>query len=105
MATFFSLVVVSCSLTTYKADSHSLRQLGPCLLRRHIRCVPVRPIRVALPAALLVIAVGGCCAPDGACQIVCRTKGRRRRVGAARQPYGDLLDDPHIAVGILERNI
>ena len=38
-------------------SSRSHRQLGPCLLRSHERCVPVRPILVVLSVALLVIAV------------------------------------------------
>src|SRR6516225_1533785 len=54
-----------------QAPSRSPRQLGPCLLRRHVSGVPVRPVRVVLPVTLLVLAVGGCRAPHRACQIVC----------------------------------
>ena len=54
-----------------QALSRSPRQLGPCLLRRHVSGVPVRPVRVVLPVMLLVFAVGGCRAPHRACQIVC----------------------------------
>ncbi len=50
--------------------SPSNRQLGPQLLRRHVLCVPVRPIGAGLAVALLVLAVGGCCAPHCAGQIV-----------------------------------
>jgi hypothetical protein len=52
-------------------DCRSLRQGCPGLLRCHICCVPVRPVRVALPVALLVLAVGGFSAAHRACQIVC----------------------------------
>src|SRR6185503_2971517 len=38
----------------------SLRQLRSSLLRRYIRCVPVRPVLVALPSgALLVLTMRG----------------------------------------------
>ena len=41
----------------------SRRQLRPGVLRHHVRGVPVGPVRVALPGALLVFAVGGLCTP------------------------------------------
>src|SRR5580704_18364066 len=53
--------------------SRSLRQLFAGLLRHHVGGVPVWPIRVALPRALLVLAVGGLRTPKCARQIVRRS--------------------------------
>src|SRR6516225_8902085 len=52
-----------------RIPSRSPRQLGPCLLRRHVHCVPVRPVGLALPVTLLVVVVGRL--PRRACQSSC----------------------------------
>src|SRR5215831_14635850 len=49
-----------------------------------------------------MLAVGTCRAAHRACQIVCRGKGRCRRVDAARRPNRHLLEHPDVAVGIVE---
>ena len=46
-------------------------QFCPGLLRYHVSGVPVGPVRVALPGALLVLAVGGLRTPKRARQITC----------------------------------
>src|SRR5262249_3204959 len=43
------------------------------------------------------------CAPKRARQIVRRGEGRRRGVDAAGQPRCDLLEQPAVAIGIMER--
>src|SRR5882724_3313038 len=63
--TVFGLLAISASLAVGREERW---QLGPCLLARHVRCVPVRPVRVALLVALLGLAAGGCRAPHRACQ-------------------------------------
>src|SRR5580700_4198638 len=90
------------NLLLFDEYNRSLWRLGPDLFRRDVRCVPVRPVRVALPDALLELAMGGCGAPNRARQIVCRRKGRRRGIDAASQPACDLLDDPRVTIGIFQ---
>jgi len=65
------LVIQKPQFLLFTSTSRSHRQLGACLLRRHVSGVPVQPVRVVLPVTLLVLAVGGCRAPHRACQIVC----------------------------------
>jgi AraC-like DNA-binding protein len=61
-------ILTSTSSSWLRADSRSHRQFGFWLLRRHVRCIPVRPAHVvALPVAQL--AVGGCGTPHRACQM------------------------------------
>jgi hypothetical protein len=85
-------------------NSHSFRQFLAGLLAHHVLGVPIWPVRVGLPDALLVLAVRGRGAPKCARQVVRRGKGRRRRVDATGQPLGDFLQQPAVAVGICERN-
>jgi len=81
-----------------------LRQLSASLLRHHVRGVPVGPVRVALPGALFVLSVGGLRAPKRGRQIVRRRERRRRGVDATRQPRGDFLEQPAVAVRVAERS-
>src|ERR1043166_2711203 len=81
-----------------------LRCLRAGLLRHHVRRVPVGPVFVALPAgALFVLAVRDRRTAHCARQIVRRRKSRRRRVNATGQPRRQLLEQPAVAVRILER--
>src|SRR5215469_4464051 len=82
----------------------SLRQFRPGLLRHHVRGVPVRPVRVPLSDALLVLPVGGLRTPERARQIACRREGRRRRIDATRQSRRELLEQPAVAIRIMERS-
>src|SRR5262245_55878411 len=79
------------------------RQLGPSLLRHHVRGIPFGPVLVALPSALFVLSVGSFCTPKRARQIVGRREGRRRGVDATGQPGCELLEQPTVAVRIMER--
>src|SRR5262247_2156891 len=85
-----------------QGHSRSDRLLLPCLLRRHVSCVPRWPVRISLTVVLLVFPVGGCRTPNGARQIVCRCKRGGRSVQAAGVPRRDLLDQPRVAVGIVK---
>src|SRR5690349_19264336 len=58
----------------------SSRQLFAGLLRHHVGGVPVGPVCIALPDALLVLAVGSFRTPKGARQIGRRSEIRRRGV-------------------------
>ena len=58
-------------------------QLRPGLLGHHVRGVPARPVRVALAAALLVLAVGGLRTPQRARQFA-RGGVRGRGAGSTR---------------------
>ena len=58
---------------------------------------------IALPDALLVLAVGGLRTPKRARQIVRRCEGRRRGVDATGQPRRDFLEQPAVPVRIAER--
>src|SRR5271155_4642087 len=82
--------------------SRSLRQLFAGLLGHHVGGVPVWPVRVALPNALLVLAVSGPRAPKRARQVACGAEGRRARFDAPGEPARDLLQLPAVAVGITE---
>src|SRR5207248_8550129 len=79
------------------------RQLVAGLLRRDVRGVPVRPVLVRLPGALLVLAVGGLRAPKRARQVRSGRECRFRGVDSARQPRRDLLYQPAITVRVAER--
>ena len=68
----------------------------------HVLGVPVRPVRVALPNALLVLAVSGLRTPKRARQVACGAEGSRARFDATGVPYHDLLQVPAVAVGITE---
>src|SRR5689334_25394152 len=83
-------------------NSWLLRQLGPGLLRHHVRRVPRGPVRVALPSALLVLAVGGLGTPKCACLLICGTERSGARVDAAGQPVRGFLREPPVAVRIAE---
>jgi hypothetical protein len=80
-----------------------LRQLFAGLLRHHVRGVPVAPVRVALPGALLVLAVGGLRTPERARQVACGAERSRGRVDASGQPRRDLPQQPAVAVWVAER--
>jgi len=77
-------------------------ELRACLLRDHV-CggVPVGPVRIRLAGALLVLAVRGCRADERVHQIVQGAVRRRRRIDTARQPAGDLLQEPAVPSGSL----
>src|SRR5215472_7882920 len=81
----------------------SRRQLRPSLLRHHVRGVPVGPVLVALPNALFVLSVGSFRTPKRARQIACRRESRRRRIDATRQSRRELLEQPAVAIRIMER--
>ena len=69
----------------------------------HVLGVPVRPVRVALPNALLVLAVSGLRTSKRARQVACGAKGSSARFDATWVPYHDLLQVPAVAVGITEQ--
>jgi hypothetical protein len=73
------------------------------LLRHYVRGVPVWPVRVGLPDALLVLAVGGLGAAKRGRQIVRRSELRLGEVDAPRQPGRHLLQQPPVAVRVAER--
>src|SRR4051812_21292445 len=80
------------------------RQFGSGLLRHHVRSVPGRPVRVTLPGALLVLPVSGLRTAQRLRQVIRR--GVRRVAGHTPwEPSGDLLQQPAIAVGVLECRI
>ncbi|MGC1297865.1 MAG: hypothetical protein WA869_22770 [Alloacidobacterium sp.] len=81
-----------------------LRQLFARLLAHHVLGVPIWPVRVGLPDALLVLDVRGRGASKCARQVVRRRKGRRRGVDATGQPLRDFLQQPAVAVWIYEGN-
>src|ERR1700692_4518427 len=83
--------------------SRSLRQLFARLLRHHVGGVPVWPVRVALPGALLVLALGCPASPKRARQIVRRCEGCRRVLDATGKPRRDFLEQPAVPVRIAER--
>jgi hypothetical protein len=80
----------------------SLRQLFAGLLSHHVGGVPVWPIRIALPDALLVLAVGGLGAPKRARHVACGAEGSRAGLDTQRVRGRDLLQVPAVAVGITE---
>ena len=93
---------------THGVDHHvifvSLRQLFPGLLRRHILGVPVGPVLVALPGALLVLAVGDLRTPQRARQVACRAeRSPGSRINTPGQPGRDLLQQPPVGVRVVER--
>src|SRR5579871_4220972 len=79
------------------------RQLLAGLLAHHIFRVPVGPVLIPFAEELFVFAVGGFGAAKRTGQVLDGRERRRRRVDAARQTCGDLLEQPAVAVGIMER--
>src|SRR5215213_5716722 len=73
------------------------------MLRHHVGGIPVGPVCVALPGALLMLSVRRLCTPERARQIACGAEGSRGRINAPRQPGRDLLQQPAIAVRVAER--
>src|ERR1700678_228510 len=82
----------------------SLRRLFTGLLRHHEGSVPPGPVLVALPGALLVLAVGGLRAPERARQIVRRSERSIAGIDAPRQPVRDLLQQPRVAIRVAKRS-
>src|SRR6185369_3674193 len=82
----------------------SLRQLGPSLLRRHVLCVPIGPVGVALAEVLFVLAVGSLGTPHCARQVACGAERRYASVDATGQSRRDFLQQPTVAIGIAERS-
>src|SRR5436189_2464249 len=85
------------------ASSSSRRQLRPRLLRRHVRGVPVRPVRVALSGALLVLAMRSFGTTKSARQVAYGAERRHTGVDAPGQSRCDLLQQPTVAVRVAER--
>src|SRR5256885_8818044 len=81
-------------------DCCSRRQLRSRLLGRHVRGVPIGPVRVALAEALLVLAVGSLGTPHRARQVAYGAERRHTGVDAPGQSRCDLLQQPTVAVGI-----
>src|SRR5580704_2662429 len=100
---FLLLKILSTTCRLLQLWIRLLRQLRPGLLRHHIFGVPVGPVRIGGADELLVLAVRDRGTAHCVRQIVPRREGRRRRVYAAGQARGDLLEQPAIAVGIFER--
>ena len=78
------------------------RQLRPGLLRHHVRGVPVWPVLVALPGALLMLAMGSLRPPKPACQIAGGGERSRGSFNAPWKPGRDFLQQPAVSVGIAE---
>jgi len=74
--------------------SRSLRQLFAGLLSHHVGGVPVWPVCVALPNALLMLAVSGLRTPKCARQVACGAEGGRAGFDAPGEPGRDLLQLP-----------
>src|SRR5215207_8472618 len=88
------------------AGSGRLRgQFSAGLLCHHVLGVPARPVRVPLANARLMRAVCGLRATKGARQIACRGERGRVRVDPSRESCGDLLQQPAIAVGVVEDRV
>jgi hypothetical protein len=81
-----------------KIEQYSLGQFRASLLGHHECRVPVRPLRVCMTDALLVLAVGGRCPYHRSRQFAGGTERRGARVDAPRQAGGDLLENPAVAV-------
>src|SRR5262245_34146666 len=90
-------------LAIHSNGRHLRRQLRPCLLRRHVLGVPVRPVLISLPGPLLVFAVRGLRTPKSICQVASGAEGSSGRVDPSGKPGGDLLQHPTVAVWISER--
>src|SRR5437773_4457411 len=105
-----SLSIFSCAIFSPSKHSRSRiehccsrRQLTARLLRRHVRGVPVGPVRVALPpAALLVLAMGGLRTPKSTREVACRPKRSHASVDAPGQSRRDLLQQPTVTIRIAE---
>src|SRR5262249_55236858 len=82
--------------------NRSQRQLCAGLLRHHVGRVPVRPVRVALTGAPLMLAVGSFRAPHRACQTRRRREYHLGGVDPPGQPRRDLLQQPAVAVRVAE---
>src|SRR4051794_2840717 len=79
------------------------RRFTPGLLRDQVGGIPSGPVLVlARPRALLVLEMSGLGTPQRVLQVVRGSERRFRGVDPAREPRGDFLDDPRIAVGIVE---
>src|SRR5215813_5903500 len=79
------------------------RQRKAGVLRNHICGVPVWPVRVGLTGALLVFAVRCGRSTKRARQVRCGCECRSGGVDPAGQPSRDLLQEPAVAVRIVER--
>jgi hypothetical protein len=97
-----NFAAITRSLRSALPKTALLRQRIAGLLRHHVSGVPLRPVGVALPDALLVLAVGCLGTAKCGCQIVCRCKGRRFRVDTAGKPRRNFLKQPAVAVRIAE---
>src|SRR6185437_7398260 len=96
--------------TLGKRRGRSLRQVRSGLLSDDVRGVPRGPFLAAhplgqlrlepMPCAFLVLAVGGLGTPKRTLQIRGGCEGRAG--DPAGEPRRDLLDNPHIAVGVVE---
>ena len=83
----------------------SLRQLPADLLRRHVLGVPVGPFHIANAGPLLVQAMRGFRTAHRGRQVGHRGERRLVSIHAPGQPRGDLLQQPGVAVRILERGV
>src|SRR5262249_38959021 len=103
--TFYPLSQTKPKLAGARHSSPLRRQPRPSLLRHHVCGVPLGPVFVALSPqyVFFVLSVGSFCTPKRARQIVGRCKGRRRRVDATGQPGCELLEQPAVAIRIMER--
>src|SRR4029434_5376329 len=81
----------------------SLRQLFAGLLLHHVLGIPLRPVRIALPGALLVLAMCGLRTPQRTRQIRRGCECCLSRVDPAGQSRRDLLPQPAIGVLVVAR--
>src|SRR5687768_195074 len=95
---------IACSTTSKTTTSRSRRQLRSGLLCHHVGGVPGGPVRVPLAGPRLVLAVRSLGAPQGLRQVIRRGIGRVAR-HAPREPCGDLLQQPAVAVRVAERRV
>jgi hypothetical protein len=82
--------------------SHSLWQLFARQLRDHELGVTVRPVRIRVADAPLVLAVNGRSAPKRARQVARGAEGSRGSVDALGKPRRDLLHQPDVAIRVAE---
>ena len=86
-----------------RCDRSSARQLPASLLAHHIIGVPVGPVVVVLADAFLMLAMGSRPRASARGREIGRgCECRLFRVDSSGQPRGDLLEQPAIAVGIME---
>src|SRR5512138_265119 len=89
-----------------RTASGSRRLLLAGLLADDVAGLPVRPLGVVLTAVpLLVLTMGGRGAAQRGGEIGLRRERGGGSVDAAGQPRGDFLQQPAVAVGIVERSI